>query len=99
MGTEPIGSEIPSDPVDLPLNAQYALLLLNALPDMIGGMSGTWLGKDFSGLMDIMDIYQIEEKKEVFEYLLVCISVLSKHHADQHNIMESQAKSKAKIRS
>jgi len=97
MGMEPRKEEIPPDPSDLSLEVQYALLLFSTLPDKVGGMSGVWLGKDFGGLIDIMEIYQIENKKEVLEYLLVCIEVAGKHYAEQHKAMETQ--SKAKIRS
>ena len=66
MGWEPNEDEMPKDPSHLSYNVQSALILYNALPDIWEGMSGTWMGKDYSGLMDIMNIYEIDNKKEAF---------------------------------
>ena len=71
MGWEPKDEEIPKDPKDLSYNVQGALGLFNALPDIWEGMSGTWMGKDYSGLMDIMNIYKLDNKKEIFTLLKI----------------------------
>ena len=68
MGVEPKEDEIPKDPSTFSLEAQQALTMMNALPDMWEGMNGTWLGKDYSGLGDVMEIYDINKKREVFRY-------------------------------
>ena len=62
MGWEPKDEEMPKDPGSLSYNVQGALLLFNALPDIWEGMSGSWMGKDYSGLIAIMDIYQLDNK-------------------------------------
>jgi hypothetical protein len=41
------------------------------LPDLWEGMSGSWLGKDYSGLEAIMNIYEIDNRRAVFELLQV----------------------------
>ena len=71
MGVEPKEEDIPKDPSTFSLEAQQALVLVNALPDKWDGMNGIWLGKDYSGLGDILVIYEVEEKREVFELLRV----------------------------
>lgn len=86
LGEEPPEEMAPMDIGDLPENAQYAFLLYNSLNDNIDGMSGTWLGKDFAGLGDIMDIYNIIDKKEVFEFLLVCIDEARKYYEEQEKL-------------
>ena len=68
MGWEPKEEEVPKDPAYLSYDVQCALVLFNSLPDNWEGMSGTWMGKDYSGLMDIMNIYQIDNKKDVFTF-------------------------------
>lgn len=72
MGTEPVEEHIPLEPGDLSVETQQALLLFSVLPDRVEGMSGSWLGKDFSGIGDIFDFYEIDDRREVFE-LLTCI--------------------------
>jgi len=92
MGWEVDESQLPKDPSDLPLEAQQALILLNSLPDNWEGMNGTWLGKDYSGLGTIMDIYEISDRKTVFELLKVAESEMSKYYSDKAKQRESLAK-------
>jgi hypothetical protein len=96
MGWEPKEEEIPKDPSFLPYECQEALMLFNILPDRVEGMSGTWLGKDLNSLSSIMDIYEIENKRDVLEYLLVIQRVYSEHYAQQQKMRESRAKSKGR---
>ena len=83
MGWEPKEEELPQDGANLSLECQQALTILNALPDMWEGMNGTWLGKDYSGLSAVMDIYQVESRREVFELLKEAESILGKYYAQQ----------------
>ena len=94
MGWEPKEEDMPLDPSMLSIEAQQALILLNALPDIWEGMAGTWLGKDYSGLSAILDIYEIDSKKEVFELLKVAESELGKYYAQKRKEQESMSKTK-----
>jgi len=90
MGWEPKEEEIPIDPSSLPIESQQAILLLNYLPDLWEGMSGSWMGKDYSGLLAIMDIYEIENRKKVFERLKELEVVLGNYYKQKQK--ESSAK-------
>lgn len=79
-------------PDDLSYEAQCALTLFNILPDKIEGMSGAWMGKDFSGLFDIMNIYRMSNQIDVLEHLHVCISEASEHYAQQRKLQEQRSK-------
>lgn len=92
MGWEVDEDQIPKDPSELPLEAQQALILLNSLPDNFEGMSGTWMGKDYSGLAAIMDIYDIDDRKTVFELLKVAEIEMSKYYSEKARQKESMAK-------
>lgn len=94
MGWEPDEEEIPIDPSELSFNAQQALVLLNSLPDLWDGMSGSWLGKDYSGLAAIMDIYNMQDREVVFEYLKVCEELLNKYYLQKQK--ESNSRNKAR---
>lgn len=94
MGVEPKEEDIPKDPSTFSLEAQQALVMLNALPDVWEGMNGTWLGKSYSGLMDIMDLYNIDEKREVFELLKVCEDELGKYYTQKRKEQEQLSKAK-----
>jgi hypothetical protein len=89
MGWEPEEEEIPIDHSDLSDNCQQALRLFNILPDKIEGMNGVWLGKDYSGIGDIMAIYNIPLDSEIFDLLQVCIKEASEHYENQRKVREA----------
>lgn len=94
MGWEPDENQLPVDPSTLSLEAQQALILLNSLPDNWEGMSGSWMGKDYSGLSAIMDIYEMENRRSVFELLQICEQELGKFYAEKQKQQESMDKAK-----
>ena len=94
MGWEPKEEELPKDPAYLSYNVQCTLVLYNALPDKWEGMSGSWMGKDYSGLMDIMNIYEIDNKREVFDLLKIAEGEASKFYAEKQKQQESLSKAK-----
>jgi hypothetical protein len=94
MGWEPEDDKLPIDPSTLSLEAQQTLILLNALPDKWEGMSGSWMGKDYSGLSAIMDIYEIDDRRAVFELLQQCEHELGKFYQQKQKQEESLAKAK-----
>lgn len=94
MGWEPDENQIPIDPSTLSLEVQHALILLNALPDKWEGMSGSWMGKDYSGLSAIMDIYEMEDRRSIFELLQICENELGKYYQQKQKEQESLAKAK-----
>lgn len=83
MGKEPVEEDIPVEPGDLSLETQQALLIFSILPDKIEGMNGLWLGKEFSGIGDIFDFYEIEDRREVFELLTYIIGQYNTYYERQ----------------
>jgi len=94
MGWEPDEDRIPIEASSLSIEAQQALIILNSLQDMWDGMNGTWLGKDYSGLLAVMDIYEIDDRRSVFELLKVAETELDKFYAQKRKEQESLSKSK-----
>lgn len=86
MGKEPVEQDIPIEPGDLSYEAQQALLIFSVLPDKIEGMNGIWLGKEFSGIGDIFDFYEIDDRREVFELLTYIVSQYMKHYEKQREL-------------
>ena len=86
MGKEPVEQDIPIEPGDLSYEAQQALLIFSVLPDKIEGMNGIWLGKEFSGIGDIFDFYEIDDRREVFELLTYIIGQHIKHYEKQREV-------------
>ncbi len=96
MGWEPREEEIPKDPGFLPFEVQNALIIFNILPDKIEGMSGSWLGKDFSALEVLMNIYEIDDRRDVFEYILVIQKEYSDYYSKQQKMKESSGRAKGR---
>ena len=95
MGWEPKEEEIPVTPEKLSEEAQSALLIFNVLPDLWEGMNGVWLGKDYAGLGTVIELYEIENAKYVFELLKHIESEATKHYSQKRKEQESMAKAKA----
>ena len=98
MGLPIDEDEIPLDISDVSYNSQQAFFLFNILPDKIEGMNGLWLGKEYAGLADIMDIYEIDNRRDVLDLLLVCIREASTVYAKQREIATKKAETQAKMR-
>lgn len=76
LGQEPNPDEIPIDPAtDFDRSAQQALYIFTILPDKIEGMAGMWLGKDFGGIGDIFEIYNVANKRDTMDYLVYMIQI------------------------
>ena len=52
------------------------------------------MGKDYSGLMDIMEIYQIDNKKEAFTLLKIAEGEASKFYAEKQKQQETLNRAK-----
>ena len=48
-----------------PYEVQLAFFIYNLLQDTWDGMSGSYFGKNLSGLGELLDIYEVEDKKTV----------------------------------
>jgi hypothetical protein len=94
MGWEPKEEELPKDPAHLSYNVQCALVLFNALPDSYAGMSGVWVGKDYSALSTIMNIFQFDNKIQIFTLLKVAEHEYSKWSSEKTKQQESLDKAK-----
>jgi len=71
MGMDVIESEIPVDITDFPEEVQTAFEIYHTLKDQWEGMSGTYMGKNITGISDIFDIFQIplEDRRTYLEYI------------------------------
>lgn len=80
MGSEPIEEEIPVDMEDFPIEIQQVLNIYFKLRDEWDGMSGSYMGKSYAGLGDILDIHGIEraDKEYVLDWLTAIDRIRSK---------------------
>ena len=77
-GEEPDPEKMPPEMVDFPFEVQMAFLIHNLLPDRWDGMSGSYMGKDWSAYGALLDIYEIVDKKETTYFVKAIESENSK---------------------
>jgi len=69
---------MPPEMVDFPFEVQMTFLIHNLLPDRWDGMSGSYMGKDWSAYGALLDIYEIVDKKETTYFVKAIESENSK---------------------
>ena len=69
LGQDPDPDEMPPEIGDFPLEIQEAFLIHAMLPDRWDGASGSYMGKDWSPLQDLLEIHKVEDKRTVCFFL------------------------------
>lgn len=84
LGSEPIEEEIPVERGDFPVEVQEAIEVYYRLRDEWDTMSGTYMGKSYVGLRDILDIMEIpqEDRKWTLDWISIMDSVRAKSIKD-----------------
>ena len=96
LGNEPVEEEIPVDFDDFPTIVQEALNIFSILPDNWEGMSGTYMGKDYSILPYLMDeIFKVEYKQQTMQILLMINNIIMEIRSREQKARQRKAKSKA----
>lgn len=72
LGSTPIDSQIPFEFEDLPVEVQEALYIYNNLQDNWDYMGGNYIGKNLTGIKDILEISGVEKEdyKSMYELLI-----------------------------
>ena len=68
-GKEPDQDEMPPTLKDYPLEVQVAFLLHDYLPENWDGMSGSYLGKDYSALEMLLKAHEVEDVKTCIYFI------------------------------
>jgi hypothetical protein len=71
LGSEPLESEMPVEMEDFPLEVQEAFEVYHYLLDVWEGLSGTYQGKNLSGLHEVMRILKVEDHKVTLQLIQV----------------------------
>jgi len=69
LGQEPDPDEMPPELNDFPLEIQEAFVVHAMLPDRWDGASGSYMGKDWSPLNDLLDIQGVTDKRTTCFFL------------------------------
>ena len=79
LGSEPLAEEIPVEYEDLLVDVQEAMGIYSKLRDEWDTMNGVYLGKSYSGILDIFEILGVlpEDRKTVFNLIAMIDSIRS----------------------
>ena len=91
MGTPPIDSEIPIELSDFPDEVQTAFQVYQILQDHWEGMSGTYMGKNLTGIGEIFDVYEVEKNDR--RLILELINLIDRERMTQYDIKRKQEES------
>lgn len=71
LGSEPIESEIPVEYEDLLVDVQEALSIYYRLRDEWDTMNGNYMGKNYSGILDIFTILEVpvQDHRTMFDLI------------------------------
>ena len=68
-GIEPDPAEMPPTMRDFPPEVQVAFLLHDLLPDRWDGMSGSYFGKDMAALGTLLDVHEVDDKRNTIFWI------------------------------
>ncbi|TFH09056.1 MAG: hypothetical protein E4H07_06855 [Nitrosomonadales bacterium] len=71
MGNEPLEEETPLSLGDFPDDIQLAFDLYHKIQDTWEFNSGTYLGKNLTGIDGLMNILEIEDKRTALNFVLM----------------------------
>ena len=95
LGTEPLDSEVPAEFSDFPFEVQEVINIFSILPDKWEGMSGTYMGKDYSILPYLFDnVFEVLDVKVSMKLLLVIDRIVKEQYAQKQ--AERNRKNKTK---
>jgi len=97
LGTTPVDDEAPVEFNDFPPEVQSAFEVYQVLQDVWEGMSGTYMGKNMSGINDLFTIYQVsqDEKRFVLELIALIDSERMKQLSEKRKQEEATKSSKS----
>ena len=68
MGKEPDPNKMPLPDHMFPIEVQYALVMHNFLPDSWDGASGSYMGKDWAAITELLNSFNIYESRQEVVY-------------------------------
>jgi len=69
LGKTPDPKKMPLRREDFPYEVQTAFFIHDVLPDIWDGAGGNYFGKNWSALGTILDVYEVENSKDVILFL------------------------------
>lgn len=91
MGYEANDKDIPVEVTDFPPEVQTAFEVYQVLQDHWEGMSGTYMGKNLTGVKDILDIFEVDPLDR--KLILELINLIDRERMIQYDVKRKQEES------
>ena len=98
IGEEPDPAKMPPEMEDYPSEVQQAFLVHSCLPDRWDGMSGMFMGKDWSALGTLLDVFNVDDKRTTVYFLKAIDDRNSNSINDKVTQRNKAAQARAKIK-
>jgi hypothetical protein len=72
-------STLDKDEIIFPYEIQEAFQVWSYLTDQWDGMSGMYFGKQMAGVIDVMELLEVSDKKEIFKLIKIIDTKYAKH--------------------
>ena len=76
---------MPLETSDFPSEVQVAFFIFGLLEDRWEGMSGTYMGKQWTNLEYFFNLYQVEERKTILYIMKMWENILVSFRSDKAN--------------
>lgn len=93
---EPDPAKMPLEASVFPSEVQVAFFVFDLLPDRWDGMSGMYLGKDWSSMEFLLNLYQLEGKKDIVFFAKMYETILVNERAEDLKRQRKEEERKAK---
>ena len=95
LGKDPDPNKVPMDMGNFPYEVQLAFLVHDLLPDRWEGMSGSYLGKDWSAIGAILDSYNIDIDRQIILFFVKAMDNINSSIVNKNIQKEQKRKEKS----
>ena len=96
LGQEPDPQKMPLTESDFPAEVQVAFFMFSLLSDNWEGMSGSYLGKDWSHCSQLFEVYEVEDQKTTIYLMKLYERILMNYRAEEADRKRKAEERKAK---
>ena len=95
LGTDPKPEEVPASFDDFPHIVQTAMNIHSILGDKWEGMSGTYMGKDYTLYPYLADeVYKVENKAQLIKFVSMIDRIIMEYRASEQKLKQKKNKIK-----
>ncbi len=76
---------MPLETSEFPDEVQVAFLIFGYLSDRWDGMSGTYMGKDWSTVNHLFDLFEVEDRKTILYFMKLWEGIVVKNRAEEQS--------------